>query len=214
MIARVGSFRWAIWIGWIITTLSLGLLVLLDVDTPKAVWVVLFVVAGLGQGVLFIAHSVASQAACRARDAAHASAMYSFMRSLGLCLGVALGGTIWTNLLLGRVVRVHLPVRVAVEFAGNTEDAVRLTKELPDAVKSRVMEAVAWSFQMLFAVLCGVSGLGLVVACCFIRAHSLDQELETEHVLLRDEGEKNGAEGQAVAEPTVPVVRSISNGIR
>ncbi|KXT05885.1 hypothetical protein AC578_401 [Pseudocercospora eumusae] len=180
LIARVGSYRWAIWIGWIMTTLSLGLLTLLNVHTPPKVWVVLFIAAGLGQGILFIAHSVASQAACDQKDAAHASAMYSFMRSLGLCLGVALGGTMWTNFFAKRLVELGL----SAEIAKSGEAAVYILKTMTDlALKESTIGAIAWSFRMLFATLCGIGALGLIIACGFIQGHSLDQDLETEHVL-------------------------------
>lgn len=36
IITRTGRFRWAIWSGWAITTLALGVLTLLDVNTPTA----------------------------------------------------------------------------------------------------------------------------------------------------------------------------------
>ncbi|EME85767.1 uncharacterized protein MYCFIDRAFT_186251 [Pseudocercospora fijiensis CIRAD86] len=169
-ITRVGSYRWATWIGWTMTTLSLGLLTLLNVHTHTAVWVVLFIIAGLGQGILFIAHSVASQAACQQKDATHASAMYSFMRSLGLCLGVALGGTIWTNFFAKRLADLGIPA----EIAKSGEVAVYILKTMTDlTLKESIIGAIAWSFRMLFATLCGISGLGLIIAFCFIKEEPL-----------------------------------------
>ncbi|KAF2216152.1 hypothetical protein CERZMDRAFT_64621 [Cercospora zeae-maydis SCOH1-5] len=184
IVVRVGSYRWAIWTGWILNTLAIGLLTLLDAEIPTYAWVLLFITAGLGQGILFIAHSVASQAACQQRDAGHAMAMYSFMRSLGLCFGVALGGTIFQNFLQRRLAEVGLPVAIAK----NSEGFAHLLHTMADSEEKRqVLGAYAWAFQKLFATICGISGVGLIVAVVFIKGHSLNQKLETQHVLKEDE---------------------------
>lgn len=179
-IARVGSYRWAIWSGWILNTFALGLLTLLDVDTPTYAWVLLFNFAGIGQGILFIAHSVASQAACQQKDAAHAMAMYSFMRSLGLCFGVALSGTIFQNFLQHRLEHFGLPMAISQ----NSEGFAYLLHAMADSpLKTSVLATYAWAFRMLFATMTGISGMGTIVACVLTKSHTLDQKLETEHVL-------------------------------
>lgn len=180
MIARVGSYRWAIWSGWTVNTLALGLLTLLNTDTPTFAWVLLFITAGLGQGILFIAHSVACQAACKQKDAAHANAMYSFMRSLGLCLGVSLGATIFQNYLAPRLIDAGVPV----DIAASAETYLHTLKTMADSpAKSAIYAAFARALQLLFATMCGISGLGLLTAVGLIKAHSLDQGLESEHKL-------------------------------
>jgi hypothetical protein len=75
LITRFGNYRRFITAGWILQTLSLGLLVLLKVDTPPTTWVWIFLVAGSSQGILLITHGIAVQAASDDRDAAHASNM-------------------------------------------------------------------------------------------------------------------------------------------
>jgi len=35
----------------------------------------------------------------------------------------------------------------------------------------------------LFAIMCGISGVGIVIAISSVKAYTLDQELESEHVL-------------------------------
>jgi MFS family permease len=184
IIARVGAYRWAIWIGWVMNTAALGLLNFLDVDTPTFAWILLFVTAGLGQGMLFIAHSIAAQAACQQKDAAHAMAMYSFMRSLGLCFGVALGGAIFQNFLQGQIVRLDLPIEISENAEGY---ALLLRGMADDSVRSSIMAAYAWAFQRLFTTMCGISGLGMVAAFTLIKGHTLNRTLESEHV-LQDEG--------------------------
>jgi hypothetical protein len=197
IIARVGSFRWAIWSGWAISTLSLGLFTLLDVDTPIQVWLPLFLVAGVGQGILFLAHSIASQAACEQKDAAHANCMYSFMRSLGLCVGVSLGGTIFQNLLRMRLVETNL----SVEIAENAEAIAHLLRGMAASEeKTEIVAAYAWSFRMLFAVLCGVSAVGLLISITSIKAHSLNQEIDSQHMLRGEVREVKEVSEKAMAQ--------------
>lgn len=39
VISKTGRYRWAIWSGWVLTTLGLGILNLLDVNTTTVQWV-------------------------------------------------------------------------------------------------------------------------------------------------------------------------------
>lgn len=48
-------------------------------------------------------------------------------------------------------------------------------------------------FGCLFAIMCGISGVGLVIAISSIKAYTLEQELEREHVL--QEGVQNKTRG-------------------
>lgn len=48
-------------------------------------------------------------------------------------------------------------------------------------------------FGCLFAIMCGISGVGMVIAISSIKAYMLEQELESEHVL--QEGDVNKTRG-------------------
>lgn len=179
-IARFGHYKWAIWLGWALSITGLGLLVMLDVHTATAAWIFIFMCAGAGQGLLLIAHSVAVQAACKPEDAAHASSMYSFSRSFGLCLGVIVGGTIFQNLFRARLEQVGLPA----SYAANAEGLVPVLQHLSGALDSKMelQQAYAWALRMLFATLTGVAALGLLISI-IIGNHTLDILLEPKHRL-------------------------------
>jgi hypothetical protein len=53
IICRTGRYRWSLWSGWIIITIGMGLMYLLDVGTPTRQWVPINIVGGLGS-VCFI----------------------------------------------------------------------------------------------------------------------------------------------------------------
>jgi hypothetical protein len=83
VVTRTGSYRWAIWIGWITTTIGLGMLILLDVNTSTGRWIGLNLIVGLGTGMLFGAMAFAVQASVSVDSVAVAVCMFSFFRSLG-----------------------------------------------------------------------------------------------------------------------------------
>lgn len=87
--ARLGRFCWAIWIGWVISTVGAGLFILLDTDTPQVIWAVALAVFGVGSGMVLTSVNVGVQAISKVEDSAMAASMYGFMRSLGMPIGVA-----------------------------------------------------------------------------------------------------------------------------
>lgn len=155
-------YTWAIHLGWLLSVLGSGLLIIIDVNTHPAAWVVIFICAGAGQGLLLIGHSVAIQASCRKDDAAHAISMYSFMRSLGLCMGVIIGGTIFQNFLRLRLQRVGLPVGVAADFEGFLPTLQDLSEDVP--MKLEIQQAYAWALKLLHGTSTGVGFVGLLLS--------------------------------------------------
>ncbi|KKZ65310.1 hypothetical protein EMCG_08826 [[Emmonsia] crescens] len=79
IIARTGQFRWAIWVGWVLTTLSTGLLLLLNTDTKTAVWATVLIFLGFGHGLILSALNLGVQAISTVSNVAHAVMMYSFL---------------------------------------------------------------------------------------------------------------------------------------
>lgn len=112
-ITRVGRYRWAVWSGWAVATVGCGLLVLLDADTKTPVWVFIFVVFGIGHGMILTSISVGIQAMSHSEDAGRAAAMYAFMRSLGMSIGVAVGGTVFQNVMSNKLDELDLPRSIA-----------------------------------------------------------------------------------------------------
>ena len=87
--SRINHFRWAIWCGWLITTAGAGLFILLDIDTKTPVWAGIFVVFGVGNGISLTSVNIGIQAISKSEDCGRAASMYTFVRSLGMSVGVA-----------------------------------------------------------------------------------------------------------------------------
>lgn len=86
---RLGRFRWAIWLGWSVTTLACGLFIIFDIHTKLVVIAVALAVFGIGSGMVLTSVNVGIQAISKVEDSAMAASMYGFFRSLGMPIGVA-----------------------------------------------------------------------------------------------------------------------------
>ena len=184
VMTRTGRFRWAMWSGWCITTLGSGLLILLDAQTRTALWIIFFLVLGFGHGFLLSALGLAAQAATENTNMAHAAAMYSFMRTFGMSIGVAVGGAIFQNQLPHSLQAAGLSPDIA-------KDAERFiialkTASVSPAYRRSALDAYAHAFGFVFKVLTGISATG-ALASILIRPHSMDKALRSEHVFHREE---------------------------
>lgn len=93
--SRLGRFRWAIWMGWIVTLIACSLLVFFDQHqrTSRVLFAAVLACFGIGNGMLLTGINVGTQALSKAGDRAMAGCMYGFMRSLGMPIGVAVGAS-------------------------------------------------------------------------------------------------------------------------
>jgi hypothetical protein len=97
----VRKYCWAVWIGWSLTTVGMGLMSLLDVDSNQATRTGLQIVGGIGLGILYPALSIPMQAAVQVDDNGLAIGTFVFARQLGAVIGLAIGSAIFTNLFRG-----------------------------------------------------------------------------------------------------------------
>ena len=178
LITRIGTYRWAIWTGWIVLTLATGLTILWDAQTSTAVWVIVLVLLGLGHGLLLNSLNCASQAVSIPGDEGAAFAMYAFLRSFGMAIGVGIGGSVFQNVMSVKLQDLNLPTSIA----RNAEAYITVLKAGNQAHLADVMSAYTYGFHGVFAFLCGLGGLAMVMSC-FVGHFAIDKELVTEHTL-------------------------------
>ncbi|RAL02561.1 MFS general substrate transporter [Aspergillus ibericus CBS 121593] len=180
MMTRLGRYRWAIWIGWILSTLATGLMALLQQHTSAPRWVFIFLTLGVGQGLSLTSLNFAVQALARDNRDASAAGMYTFMRSLGMCIAVAMGGTFFENRAAYQLGQNQLPVSVAKTAA---QFALELRKPgFPSTLKSRYILAFTEAFKQLWFFFMAISALALLLSLV-IQHSSVDRALESEHTL-------------------------------
>ncbi|KAK2806534.1 hypothetical protein FQN50_005817 [Emmonsiellopsis sp. PD_5] len=178
LIGRLGRYRWSIWTGWVLTTLSTGLLLIFKEDTKTPVWAVIMILLGFGHGFLLSALNLAVQAIATSNNSAHAVMMYSFLRAVGASVGVGMGGTIFQNVMSHKLDSLGLPT----EIAKNAEGYIEVLHGLPvdSPMRIGVIESYVKGIQGVFAVMTALSALAMFLSP-LIGSYSLNKDFEPAH---------------------------------
>jgi MFS family permease len=172
LISRLGSYRWALWIGWVLNTVGLATLGLLQPDTPAVVWVFILICAGAGQGLLLMGNSTLVQASAGEDDAPHAVGLYSFLRSFGFCLGVVISGVILQNFVQQRIVDLGLMIEPGAGIEALTTDIRSMGATV---ARTQSQEALTWALQRLWIIMASLSGFAGLLSVVRMRHKSLDR---------------------------------------
>ncbi|EPS40779.1 hypothetical protein H072_5333 [Dactylellina haptotyla CBS 200.50] len=190
IVSVTGKFRWAIWTGWALTILGVGLLYLLDVNTPTVSWIFLNLVSGLGTGMLFPSMAMAIQAAAPANDTGYAVAMFSFLRAGGQTFGVAIGGMAFQNFLKAKIRTFPELAPLADEYAKDAAALVEVIKSLPFGQEDQLREHLVWAYaaalKNVWLVFLAFAIIGGAVSI-FTEELSLNREHETDQGFKRKE---------------------------
>lgn len=189
--ARLGRFRWAIWLGWAITTTACGLFIIFDLHTRLVVIALALAVFGVGSGMVLTSVNVGIQAISRVEDCAMAASMYGFFRSLGMPIGVAvsrthhpfgaeannhkLSGTVFQNAMSSKLTALGLPTQIAHD---SEQFVFRLRVMAEGAEKTAILESYMHGFHAVFIFVTAISASALV-ASFVIRKFSMDKILLT-----------------------------------
>ena len=183
LITRIGHFREFMWAGWTVSTVGLGLWLRLTAHTPTWYWALVFAVFGLGMGMVLSSVNFATQANAKVRDAGRAAAMYAFMRSLGMAVGVAVSGSVFQNLMARKLGQLGLDTDIARKAESYVAVLRNLEVTNPSAA-AVVLSAYLRGFWGVFILITGLSGLGLLLSAC-VKHKPLDTRLDSEYALDR-----------------------------
>ena len=167
------------------------MLILLDVHIRTYAWILIFVVVGLGHGLILMSLNFSIQAMSDSHIVAYAAAMYTFMRSFGMCMGVAIGGAVFQNQLKKHLAELRLLTSVATDAEGFVVNLKALPKTSPQY--QNFILAYAKSFDNLFEVLTALAGLAGLLSL-LIEEFSMDKELNSKHVLRQGKKETSALE--------------------
>ncbi|KAK6363014.1 hypothetical protein TWF730_000463 [Orbilia blumenaviensis] len=190
IVSITGKFRWAVYSGWALTVLGIGLLYLLDVHTTTVAWIFINLVSGLGTGMLFPSMGLAIQASAPAADTSYAVAMFSFLRAFGQTFGVAIGGMAFQNFLKSKLQSFPELEPVAGEYAKDAAALVEVIKHMPFGAPDQLREKLVWCYaaalKNVWLVFLAFAIVGGALAI-FTEDLSLDQEHNTEQGFKRKE---------------------------
>ncbi|KAM7185636.1 putative mfs multidrug transporter protein [Naviculisporaceae sp. PSN 640] len=189
-----GIYRPSIWLGFALTTLGSGLLLLLKPESSVPAWIFLNIPVGIGTGMLFPAMGLSIQAACEPILNGQAAAFYSFVRTFGQSVGVAISGVIFQNVFRRKLEDLPAFAEVAFEYSRDATAVVGIIQGMPGGrEKDDLVVAFNEALHVIWISLIAFSALGLVVSVA-VKGHSLNQEHVTEQGLVTGEKRHSGNE--------------------
>ncbi|OJJ46149.1 hypothetical protein ASPZODRAFT_66930 [Penicilliopsis zonata CBS 506.65] len=194
LITHFGAYRWAVWAGWALSMLGMGLMCLIKVDTSVPAWIFINLVAGVGLGLLFPSLAFAVQASAEPAMLAIAVAMFSFFRALGQTIGVAIGGVVFQNRMRSNLLGYPSLAPMADAYSQDASGLVEIIQAMPAGQeKADLKEAYTASLRIVWAVCCAMSGLGLLLSL-LTEHYDLDRALETTQGLKKGKNDTDDSE--------------------
>jgi MFS family permease len=182
-ITKIGKYRWAVWVGWVLTTLGFGLLCILKVGTSIPGWIFLEFSVGFGLGVIFPAVTFAIQASAKHETLAIAVAMTSFFRAFGQAIGVAIGGVVFQNRMYTNLLQYTELAPYAREYSQDAAGLVQVINAMEDGVtKQDLRTAYTDSLRIIWVVCCAFSAVGFFFSL-WTKEYDVDQALTSEQGL-------------------------------
>ncbi|KAJ7141915.1 major facilitator superfamily domain-containing protein [Mycena crocata] len=162
VVQRSARYRQPMWVGWVLMILGTALLGTLDENSRRSACYGFQVLVGVGMGIIYVTAYFPVLAPIPVSQSATALAFFTFLRNFALIWGVTIGGTVLQNELTTR-----LPAAFLAKYPGGTQIAFEVIpsiRDLPQPLKDEVRQAFAGSLQVLWNVLAGISGLGLLAS--------------------------------------------------
>ncbi|KAL6897578.1 major facilitator superfamily domain-containing protein [Trichoderma evansii] len=184
IITKTGRYRWSTWSGWALATLGLGLLCILRPGTNIPGWIFLNLVSGIGLGFLFPSVATAIQAATAPENVPMALALFSFFRSLGQAVGVAIGGVVFQNRMVANLLKHPNLAANATAYGADAAGLVDIIKAMPDGQdKHDIKVAFVDSLRIVWAVCCALAGVGLLLSL-LVQKYDINQELSGDQGII------------------------------
>jgi MFS family permease len=184
VIHRTGRYQELIWIGMILMTLGIGLFINIGADTSLGRILAYEVITGIGAGLVFNPPLIAIQALVAQDDVATATAAQSFLRNLGMSVGLVVGGVIIQNGMskrAGNLRAAGLSPALLSDFTGG--DAAANVDQIGRigviGQRHAVQEAFAWSLQQMWIVMVVFTAVGLIASAFITKAVLSKEHVET-----------------------------------
>jgi len=176
LVTTTKRYREQLWTGWAVVIVGLALLGTTRADTSLAKVIGYEVLTSAGFGIVFATTYFPILAPLPVTSVAQALAFFSFLRQFTQILGISIGGVIVQNDLVKK-----LPASFLEHFSqgGQAISVVPQLATLPPAELAQVQEAFAESFGLLWNIMAGIAGAGLI-ASLFMKNYSLHTKVDDE----------------------------------
>lgn len=101
-------------------------------------------------------------------------------------VGVAIGGTIFQNMIRQKLLKYPLLAPMANEYSKDAAGLVQVIKAMESGLaKTQLVQAYADSIKVIWVTMCGLAGVALFTLL-FVKEYSMDITLETEQGFKHD----------------------------
>ncbi|GKU02660.1 multidrug transporter [Fusarium langsethiae] len=181
---KTGKYQGFLIGGWSLLVTIFGVLTILDKDSSTATILVPTMFMGIAMGLIFPVMAIGVQATCDEEDAGHGISMISVLRTMGQCLGIAIGMSIFSTQLATELEKVGLgSVQV-----NNAMQLMRASMESGGFDHIFMNMAVAAALKKLWIAGSIMAGVGLIL-CLFARCPKLPRDSEPQEKGQTREGE-------------------------
>ncbi|KAJ0116042.1 hypothetical protein J7T55_004987 [Diaporthe amygdali] len=188
-------YLWQFWISWITISIGIGLLSILDRNSPVAETAGFQIISGVGLGALWAVPALSMQAsAATVEDQALAVGILVAVRLFGALIGLAIASSVFASIFEKSIAALQ-PLPAAVAPLGQASQAVGFIPSLrgidvPSNVLSQILEVYRESFQVLWYVMAGFACVGFF-SSLFIQEKSIEnEETGKQHLQTREKGAK------------------------
>ncbi|KAG8851848.1 hypothetical protein FRB96_009032 [Tulasnella sp. 330] len=147
--------------GWAFSMLGFGLMSMITASSPRGWQIGFQIVCGVGLGLLYAGPTFPVLAPLPTSEAAHALALFAFVRNFAQTFGVTIGSTILQNSLKQKLPAAFLET-VSSQGAEIAYSIIPVVGSLPEPLQSQVRDAFAGSVQVIWRVMIGLSAAGLL----------------------------------------------------
>ncbi|KAF9014727.1 cephamycin export protein cmcT [Hymenopellis radicata] len=174
IITWTGRYRELILTGWAVWAVGLGLLATLDADSSLGKQIGYSLLTGFGVGQTLQPSLVAVQGAVERRDMAVVTSMRSFVRNLGGTLGLAISGTLVTNVFLSNLRKLDLDQAVYDALAQDPLAARSIGAE--SALLVSIVDGYRKGFRIVFIILASLAAFAFVISMLLMTHSTLKRE--------------------------------------
>ncbi|ESK82344.1 mfs drug transporter [Moniliophthora roreri MCA 2997] len=174
IITRTGRYRELILIGWVVWTVGLGLFSTLTPSSSLAKQVGYSLLTGFGVGQTMQPSLVAVQGAVDRTDMAVVTAMRSFVRNIGGTLGLAISGTLLTNIFFSNLQNLELDPEMRGRLVDNPLSARKLISE-PSQL-SAVVVGYRRGFWVIFIIMTALASAAFLFSLFLLNHSSLKRD--------------------------------------
>jgi hypothetical protein len=175
-------------LGWLAAVVGIWHIPIFKADTPASVWISISLLTGAGLGILYPAMSFAIQASATDIDLPYAASLFTFFRSFGQMLGVAIGGVIFQNALHSKLESYPSLAADAKNITKNAAAIVEAIRQMQHSpLKDNVVDSYIVALRMVWFGMSGLAVLASLVALVFTKDSTLIRELCSEQSFDKDD---------------------------